>query len=218
VCEQNKDDLLGALSLHESELQGRQIRVFKASNHQQQQGGLKGPSTKSNSKVRVRTRETSHHVSARTDAARGARDDRAPEPSGHTRACSQCRAPRCASSGSGSEWRTAAVVAVAAVAAAVLVAAVAVAVAVPVAVPVAAVAVPGAAAGPTSSPERLEASCSASHTQHELPATIHWFISTLVCVIILFATGPVGYSHLPLRALHSRHQKLKIINIDFVLF
>ncbi|ELR24621.1 RNA recognition motif domain containing protein [Acanthamoeba castellanii str. Neff] len=47
---ENKDDLLGALSLHESELQGRQIRVFKASNHQQQQGALKGPATKGNFK------------------------------------------------------------------------------------------------------------------------------------------------------------------------
>jgi len=34
----NKNDLLGALSLHESELQGRKIRVFKSSNYQQ---GLK---------------------------------------------------------------------------------------------------------------------------------------------------------------------------------
>lgn len=34
---QNKDDLLGALGLHESELQGRPIRVFKASNYQNQE-------------------------------------------------------------------------------------------------------------------------------------------------------------------------------------
>lgn len=46
---QNKDDLLGALALHESELQGRKIRVFKASSYQADkkrpsQGGKVPPS------------------------------------------------------------------------------------------------------------------------------------------------------------------------------
>ncbi len=67
VCgdeQQNKDDLLGALALHESELQGRQIRVFKASNHQQQQGALKGPATKGNFKVTLRHTHTRTHTYA----------------------------------------------------------------------------------------------------------------------------------------------------------